>query len=71
MNEMTVKQLRDLCDELIRNGCGEKRILISQDDEWNGFHGLWGNVVTEAEDVADYQPDFHDGDKAEDVILLG
>ncbi len=38
---ITVKQLKELCEKQIKKGNGDKHILISNDDEGNGFHTLF------------------------------
>lgn len=35
---MTVKELRDLCDEQINAGRGDYSVIISDDNEGNGYH---------------------------------
>lgn len=41
MNEITIDVLYKLCKEQRERGNGKKKILISQDDEGNGYHGLF------------------------------
>ena len=44
---LTISELyRDL-GKLIKAGYGDKKILISQDDEGNGYHQLWYSVTTD------------------------
>lgn len=38
---MTVKELKKFCLEEIRKGNGNKEVLISDDEEGNGFHGIY------------------------------
>ena len=38
---LTVKQLKTFCNEQIKKGNGNKHVLISCDDEGNGFHTLF------------------------------
>lgn len=40
-NVMTVKELLELCQQAVKNGKGDKAIMIPQDDECNGYHYLW------------------------------
>lgn len=35
---MTIKELKKFCLEEIRNGNGNKKVLLSDDEEGNGFH---------------------------------
>lgn len=41
MTELTINTLYKLCKEQKALGNGKKRILISDDDEGNGYHGLF------------------------------
>lgn len=41
MNAVTVEQLKKLCEMEIAKGNGGKKILVSDDDEGNGFHELF------------------------------
>lgn len=41
MKQMTVKELKKLCEQEINDGNGDKNIVISDDNEGNGFHGLF------------------------------
>lgn len=47
----TIKDLFEACKEQIEAGNGDKQILISRDDEGNGYHRLNYLFV---EDVWDY-----------------
>lgn len=38
---LTVKELLKLCQEEIKNGHEDCSIMISDDDEGNGYHYLW------------------------------
>ncbi len=38
---LTVKELAKLCQEEIKKGHGDCSIMISDDDEGNGYHYLW------------------------------
>lgn len=37
----TIEQLAKMCESEIKNGNGKKRILLSNDDEGNGYHELF------------------------------
>lgn len=47
--EVTVNRLLEFCKEQVKKGNGDKRILISDDDEGNGFQTVSSTV--EPEDV--------------------
>lgn len=52
MTEITIDVLYELCKEQRERGNGKKRILISEDDEGNGYHGLFfGFTPTKNPDV--------------------
>ena len=44
---MTINELHRDLEKLIKAGYGNKKILISQDDEGNGYHQLWYSVTTD------------------------
>lgn len=41
MEAMTVRQLMNACANAIKDGYGNHKILISNDDEGNGYHELF------------------------------
>ena len=41
MGQITIEQLRDMCDKEIAAGKGDRAIVISDDNEGNGYHGLF------------------------------
>lgn len=43
---LTVKELAKLCQEEIKKGHGDCSIMISDDDEGNGYHYLWYSFIT-------------------------
>ena len=74
MKHLTVKDLKKLCDEQIRKGNGDKKILISDDDEGNGFHSLFFPFTDNTEDVKMLlDSTFHEyyGDTPEELVILG
>lgn len=73
MNIVTVEELAALCANECKKGNGKKHILISQDDEGNGYHGLFFGF-TPVKDVfkGEYQPSCYlDKVKDETHIVLG
>lgn len=46
---ITVKRLKKLCEEQIAKGNGDKIILLSNDEEGNGYHEMYYEFT---EDVA-------------------
>lgn len=49
---LTVADLKKMCDYQIKQGNGNKKILISNDDEGNGFHELF-YAFSEADRIFD------------------
>lgn len=71
MNAMNVKRLYDLLGDEIKKGNGDKNILLSDDDEGNGYHAMFygitdANKVISEDDVYNY--DVHN---INDWIILG
>lgn len=46
---LTVNQLLKLCQEEVKKGRGDHTIMLSDDDEGNGYHYLWYSFTTPAE----------------------
>lgn len=51
MKALTIKDLLKECEKQVRLGNGDKTIMISQDDEGNGYHYLWYSFL----DVKEYE----------------
>ena len=66
----TVKELLLQCQEQIKNGNGDKIIMISQDDEGNGYHYLWYAFCDVEDAMAEDFIDERIADE-EDTIILG
>ena len=43
---LTVRDLLKLCQDEIKKGHGDYSIMLSNDDEGNGYHYLWFNFIT-------------------------
>jgi hypothetical protein len=41
MEQLTIDKLAELIAEQIKNGNGKKKIFISNDEDGNGYHGLY------------------------------
>ena len=71
--QLTVTQLKKLCDNEIKKGNGNRMIVISDDNEGNGFHGLFfGFKIIEEKDKPFYD-NIYDS-QSEDInkiIILG
>lgn len=68
---LTVSQSKAECEKQISAGNGDKKILISCDDEGNGYHGLFYSFMSDKEMIESYEDTFHDNVDPKDVILLG
>ncbi len=64
---VTVKQLLELCKEQVNKGNGDKLILLSNDDEGNGYHKMFYHFT---EDVAGNDM-WGDIKNPNDYIILG
>lgn len=75
---ITIKELRDLLDKDVKAGLGELQIVISDDNEGNGFHGLFYGITVlqktaSKEDKAYYRDLIHDSctDNLDEIAFLG
>ena len=50
---MTVKDVFEACKEQIAKGNGNKAVLISNDDEGNGFHEMFYLFTDDPKTIAD------------------
>ena len=67
----TVKELFEACKIQIAKGNGDKHILISDDDEGNGFHTLF-YLITDAPETINYAIECeHDHHTVDEVVILG
>lgn len=77
---MTVKQLLKLCQEEVKKGNGDKFIVIADDNEGNGYHGMFYGF-TDAMEMEEVLQNFGESlehlvcdscyDKPEEIIILG
>ncbi len=70
-NGITVNKLLKLCKEQVKKGNGDKIVLLSDDDEGNGFHTLYCGFTDDEKDIEEYSDSFHDGNDPSEVIILG
>lgn len=73
MKIQTVLDLYLACMRLINEGKGDKKILISDDDEGNGFHSLYFGFTDDIKEIKKIKKIcyFADDNNPEDVVLLG
>lgn len=69
-NQITVKELLELCREQVKRGNGNKVIVVGDDNEGNGYHGLFFGFT---EDVGDFADEIYDScDRyCKNTIILG
>ena len=70
---ITVRDLRKFCEKQILKGNGDKHILISDDDEGNGFHTLFHGFIDSDLGGFEYLLDLeHDRTHTKDnCVILG
>lgn len=71
ISPVTVRQLLDICKEQVKAGNGDKVVLISCDDEGNGFHTLFFGFQSDPAEIRACQDLFHDRNDPATVVLLG
>lgn len=72
MDQMTVFQLLALCKQQCILGNGNKAIVISDDNEGNGYHGLFYGFTEIEEEEAEYYPIYDSQETdAKKLIILG
>ena len=62
----TVNELLELCKQEVENGNGDRKILISNDNEGNGYHALYYDFTPAEEIFVD-----EDGEYDEDDLPYG
>lgn len=70
--QMTVRQLKKLVDAEIKNGNGNRMIVISDDNEGNGFHGMFYGFTT----IEPHEKDLFNiydscSEEPNEIIILG
>lgn len=71
MQQLTVKKLLELCKQAVKNGLGDKKIVISDDNEGNGYHGMFYGFTILTEDNQDYYPIYDSNAAIDETIILG
>ena len=66
---MTILDLFKECAKQIKKGNGNKKIIISDDDEGNGFHRLFFSFTDDAKEFKDVCYNFTDTELDESIIL--
>lgn len=71
---LTLKELKEQVDAAVAAGLGDKMVLISNDDEGNGFHMVWYDLCVDQENIREcVESSFADiGDRdLRDFVMLG
>lgn len=76
MEAVTIKRLYELLKEEVKNGRGDKKILLSNDDEGNGYHQMFYGLSTIKEEDAQYYNEYMLSgvsvkDAIKDYVILG
>ena len=75
MGILTINDLAELVNEEIKKGNGTKKVMLSNDDEGNGYHGLYfAFTPTEKIFSGSYPPSLPYGvnkEELKDYIILG
>lgn len=68
---ITVNELYAMRAEQIKKGNGDKYILITTDDEGNGYHTLFYAIDDNIENIRYALEIEHDNHTEDEVVLLG
>jgi hypothetical protein len=68
---ITVQELFESCKEQIKKGNGQKHVLITTDDEGNGYHTLFYILDDNETNIQYALACEHDNHKPDEVVLLG
>lgn len=71
---ITVNQLLEFCQKQVKAWNGDKKILISRDDEGNGYHNLYYQFTDDYDEIKETQEFCDIGDIRDDLenyVLLG
>ena len=68
---VTVNELAMMCMQQLERGNGDKHILISDDDEGNGYHTLFYGITDDPDAIVMVLPLEHDNHTADEVVVLG
>ena len=71
---LTVLELWTFCNKQIKEGNGAKKVLITTDDEGNGYHNLFYGFTDDYDEIKETQefcffPQLND--ELENYVLLG
>ena len=70
MKQLTINDLLRVCQQKVKEGHGNKKILISTDDEGNGYHELFYGINTNIREFEAIS-EMPFGINLDDYVLLG
>lgn len=72
MKQLTVNDLLKICKKEVEKGNGDRKIVISDDNEGNGYHGLFYHFTIIEENEREYFQIYDSTtDNINEVIVLG
>lgn len=69
MKQITVNDLLAMCQAEVRNGNGDKNIVLANDSEGNSYHGMFFGFQPMSKDIASVTYDSHTCKKADTIVL--
>lgn len=70
--QLTINELLELCKQQVKKGNGDKKIVISDDNEGNSYHGLfYAFTEIEEEEKEYYQVYDSETNDIKKIIILG
>lgn len=71
MKQMTIKELSMIANKCVKDGYGDRMLVISDDNEGNGFHGLFYGITVK--DIESYKDLIYDSttDDMNKIAILG
>ena len=70
--QLTINDLKKYCDDAIKKGLGDRMIVVSDDNEGNGFHGLFFGFTVIKKGEEDYYPISDSvSENIKEIIILG
>lgn len=73
MKQLTVNDLAEILNDLVKQGQGNKYIVLSDDTEGNGYHGMFYDAISDPAEVKDYVDDIYDSvtTDPDKLVILG
>lgn len=73
MKQLTVNDLAEILNDLVKQGHGNKYIVLSDDTEGNGYHGMFYDAISDPTEVEDYVDDIYDSVTTDPnkLVILG